>query len=97
MQSGVKAEKDVFQMLFIGLGNIEIPFQITYFLIVIIGPVTVVSARMAELADAPDLESGRETCGGSSPPPRTGDRQGRRDFLGKLERIIRRESDCVRA
>ena len=28
-------------------------------------------ARVAELADAPDLGSGGETCGGSSPPSRT--------------------------
>ena len=28
-------------------------------------------ARMAELAYAPDLGSGRATCGGSSPPSRT--------------------------
>ena len=57
-------------MLFIGGGNIDIPLQITYFLLVYIGLITAVSARMAELADAPDLGSGRETCGGSSPPPR---------------------------
>jgi hypothetical protein len=29
------------------------------------------SAKVAELADAPDLGSGTERCGGSSPPFRT--------------------------
>ncbi len=28
-------------------------------------------ARVAELADAPALGAGRETCGGSNPPSRT--------------------------
>ncbi len=30
-----------------------------------------ISAKVAELADAPDLGSGTERCGGSSPPFRT--------------------------
>ncbi len=30
-----------------------------------------IEARMAELADAPDLGSGEETRGGSTPPLRT--------------------------
>lgn len=32
---------------------------------------------MAELADAPDLGSGAERLGGSSPPPRTNEKQER--------------------
>jgi hypothetical protein len=31
------------------------------------------TAKVAELADAPDLGSGTERCGGSSPPFRTND------------------------
>jgi hypothetical protein len=33
-------------------------------------------AKVAELVDAPDLGSGAERCGGSSPPFRTRDSQG---------------------
>jgi hypothetical protein len=62
-----------------------------FFLIFIIHFCNTIVAKVAELADAPDLGSGAERRGGSTPPPRTKPSfaHGANDGITNFEILIR--------